>query len=192
VADNSEKALRTYAYLTASLRTDASVADVYDCLLPFITDSIAQRPDQPVSVDKIAEDLKSVGLQIPMYALQQILPRLQNRGIIEWNAISHSFIPVAGITTRKTQFAELPESFATIEPKLAGYAKKLGVDEPLIGSSWSDALISFLKSSYAGKNIKAFQFEGTIIANPSERQEFIVGSFFRSWRETILPNLSMS
>ncbi len=109
MSDNSEKALRTYAYLTASLRTDASVADIYDCLLPFLTDLIANRPDEAVSIDKIADDLKSIGIEIPMYALQQILPRLANRGVIEWNAVAHSYIPVAGISAKKTQFAELPE-----------------------------------------------------------------------------------
>lgn len=153
MSDNSEKALRTYAYLTASLRTDASVADIYDCLLPFLTDSIAQRPNEPLSIDKMADDLKSVGLEIPMYALQQMLPRLVNRGVIEWNAVSHSHIPVQGISNQKTQFAELPESFAQIEPKLAAYAKKLGVDDPPVGGTWSDALIAFLRSRYGVKNI---------------------------------------
>jgi hypothetical protein len=125
----------------------------------------------------MADDLKSVGLEIPMYALQQMLPRLASRGIIEWNAVSRSHIPVAGITNKKTQFAELPESFAQIEPKLAAYAKTLGVDEPPIGGNWSDALIAFLRSRYSVKNIRAFKFEDTIIANAPERQEFIVGSF---------------
>ncbi|MGN6154670.1 MAG: hypothetical protein ACTHN4_02920 [Sphingomicrobium sp.] len=177
MSDDSEKALRTYAYLTAYLRTDASVADVYDCLLPFLTDSIARRPKEPVSIDKIASDLTSIGLEIPMYALQQMLPRLATRGVVEWNAVSHSFIPVAGLTVDKSQFPELPESFAEIEPMLAEYASKLGVSEPPVGDTWADALISFLRSSYKGKNIKAFKFHETLVANAPERQEYIVASF---------------
>jgi hypothetical protein len=172
VNDNSEKALRTYAYLTASLRTDASVADIYDCLLPFVTDSIANRPSEPVSIDKVATDLQAIGLQIPMYALQQMLPRLVSRGIIEWNNLSHTHIPTQGIADRKSEFAELPQSFAEIEPKLAAYAKNLGVDSPLVGDSWSDALIAFLKSNYSGQRITPFTFAQTIVANSPERQEF--------------------
>lgn len=174
---NSNKALQTYAYLTAYLRTDATVADVYDCLLPFLVDSIAKRPDKPVSVDRIARDLKSIGLEIPLYALQQLLPRLVNRGIIEWNAVSHSHLPTANIKSQSTQFAELPESFAQVEPRLASYAKELGIAEPLVGENWSDALISFLKSNYAGKTIKTAEYKSVMVANGPERQEFVIGSF---------------
>jgi hypothetical protein len=176
--DNAERALRAYAYLTASFRTQEQVVDVFDCLTPFLSAAIKEQNDRPVDIQSIVERVKRYGLDVPFYVVEQLLPRLAKQGIIEWNAVAKAFIPCnsgGGVD----DFPALPDSFDAIEPALATYAKSRGISKPPLSVSWSEALIGFLKESYSGRNIRAIQAQGVIVADTPEIESFIVASFLR-------------
>ena len=85
--------LRAYAYLTASLNASQNAAsDIVDCLLPFVAAGVKEQAGQFLELDRLRTYLEVLGLRVPLYTLQQLMPRLQDMGIIEWNASAHRHI----------------------------------------------------------------------------------------------------
>lgn len=173
----SEQALRAYAYLTASFRTKENSADIVDCLLPFISAAILKDPTEPVDVERVRVNLADFGLDIPLYAIEQMLPRLQRDGIVEWNDVAKRHIPNTQTAKTKSSLPQLPEAFDSLEELLSGYAAALDVEEPPLSANWADALISFLKDRYAGRNVKVFKADGVMSSASPEIQSVIVGLF---------------
>ena len=179
----SNQALHAYAYLTASFRTQTKSADIIDCLLPFVSAAILEDPDEPVNVERVAANLSEFGLEIPLYAIEQMLPRLQRDGVIEWNDIARRQIPVPEVAKEKSQFPQLPEAFDEVETLLSTFAQALEVEKPPLSPSWSDALVSFLKDRYAGSNVKVFKAERVISSASPEIQSVIIGLFIQECAE---------
>lgn len=175
----SNQALHAYAYLTASFRTQAGSADIIDCLLPFLSVAILRNPSEPVDVERVRENLSDFGLDIPLYAIEQMLPRLQRDGIIEWNDIARRHMPVPERAQEKSQLPQLPEAFDEVELLLSQYAKSLSIDKPPLSETWSDALISFLKDRYSGANVKVFKAEGILSSATPEIQSVLIGMFIQ-------------
>ena len=180
--DHAERALRAYAYLTASFRTEGRVADIFDCLTPFLSAAIKEQSNQPVDIQTIVERVRRYGLDVPFYVVEQLLPRLAKQGVIEWNAVAKAFIP-CDLGNGIEQFPSLPESFDAIEPALSEYAKSKGISNPPLSSSWDEAIINFLKETYSGKNIRTIQAHGVIVADTTEIESFIIASFLQNISE---------
>jgi len=174
----SRQALHAYAYLTASFRTQTKTADIIDCLTPFVSAAILKDNTEPVEVERVAKNLAEFGLEIPLYAIEQMLPRLQRDGVVEWNDVAKRWMPVPVVAKEKSQIPQLPEAFGSLEVLISEYAKGLGVDKPPLSETWADALISFLKDRYAG-GIKVFRTDGVISSATPEIQSVIVGLFIQ-------------
>src|ERR1700722_483570 len=85
-ADREAKAL---AFLYAAFkRTEVStnpVQDALDCLIPFMVPYINSISGKQVLVDGIKNYLSSTyGFDIPLYAIDQLLPALRRGGYIEY------------------------------------------------------------------------------------------------------------
>jgi hypothetical protein len=126
----SLQALHAYAYLTASFRTHSKTADIIDCLTPFVSAAIMKDHSEPVAVERVANNLAEFGLEIPLYAIEQMLPRLRRDGVIEWNDVAKRLIPVPTVAQERSQFPQLPEAFGSLELLMSDYARELGVDKP--------------------------------------------------------------
>lgn len=129
----ADRSVRAYAYLTTSFTVRSDVTDVLDCLLPFVVAAIgSDERSQPIELQTVAEGLSQFGLNIPVYAIQQLLNRLNRRGLVEWNQIAKAFIPTPALRQQaeKSVPLKLTESFAELEGALEDFARSIGVETP--------------------------------------------------------------
>jgi hypothetical protein len=183
----SDRAVRTYAYLTVAFNTRNDVGDVLDCLLPFVS-SVVNRDSgsQPVEIGAVADGLAEFGLKIPVYAVQQLLARLSKRGYLEWNAVAHAYLPTTALAEEAKQAPplSLSDTFDQLEDAITGFARKLGLDAAPISSTWSDALIAFLRSEGAKEAIRSSLVKEVIIGQPKELETFIIARFVQYTQES--------
>lgn len=176
----ADRAVRAYAYLTVSFNVRSDVSDVLDCLLPFLV-AVISRDDasRPIELGAVADGLAQFGLKIPVYAIQQLLQRLNKRGLVEWNALAKAFIPTKALAEQAERTAppDLTEAFDQLETALGQFAARLGVDVPPHSQSWSDALISFLRSEGAREAIKAVKVKDVLVGDPTLIESFVVARF---------------
>lgn len=82
-AEDNRK-LRAYAYLTASFNAPQDAAkDVVDCILPFMVAGVAKQAGHFLELEQLSGYLRDLGLRVPLYCLQQLIPRLQDLGVVE-------------------------------------------------------------------------------------------------------------
>jgi hypothetical protein len=175
----ADRAVRAYAYLTASFRAANNVNDVLDCIVPFVADVALKDKTQPVNVAQVAESLANFGLRIPRYAVQQLLPRLQKRGMLEWNALSKSFIPTQKAVEHGSSAVSLDEDFDFIEVAISNYAKSLDLAAAPFSASWSDALIKFLQSESLRSGMKSVVIKSAIVSEFSQVEAFVIARFIQ-------------
>ena len=97
----ADRTIRTYAYLTATFNVRNDANDLLDCLLPFVISVVARDGgSNPVVDSAVAEGLSELGLSVPVYAVGQLLGRLQKKGLLEWNTVSRTFLPTAALTAQ--------------------------------------------------------------------------------------------
>lgn len=189
----SDRTVRAYAYLTVAFNTRSDVGDVLDCLLPFVSSVITRdSAAQPVEIGAVADGLAAFGLKIPVYAVQQLLTRLSQRGLLEWNALAHAFLPTKALAEQAERAPplSLSESFDQLEDKLARFAKRLGLSAPPSARTWTDALIDFLRSEGAKEAIKAATIKQVLVGDPTEVETFIVARFVQYAQESDAPAFS--
>lgn len=176
----SDRTIRAYAYLTVSFNVRSDVNDVLDCLLPFVT-AVVNRDggSHPIELETVKNELSEFGLKIPVYAIQQMLSRLAQRGLLEWNPIAKAYLPTKKLEEKSDQAPplELSSSFENLEDELGRFAQRLGLAHPVGSATWTDALIKFLRSEGAGETMKAASVKNVLIGNPSEIEDFIVARF---------------
>ena len=176
----SDRTVRAYAYLTVSFNVRSDVNDVLDCLLPFVT-AVVNRDggSHPVELRSISDGLAEFGLKIPVYAIQQMLSRLSRRDLLEWNQVAKAYLPTKALAERAqdSPLLSLSDSFENLEGKLAGFAQQLGFATPSGSSTWTDALIKFLRSEGAREALTAATIKDVIVGNPSEIETFVVARF---------------
>ena len=176
----ADRAVRAYAYLTVAFKVRKDVNDVLDCLLPFVVAVINRDgASQPIVLNTVADGLSEFGLKIPVYAVQQLLNRLNKRGLVEWNQIAKAFIPTRELAKQAEKAAPqaLSESFDELEGALNAFARSIGVDTPPHSPSWSDALIHFLRSESAREAIKAVKVKNVLVGDPTTIEGFVVARF---------------
>lgn len=178
----ADRTVRAYAYLTATFNVRSDASDLLDCLLPFVVSVVARDGgSHPVVDSVVADGLSELGLSVPVYAVGQLLGKLQKRGLLEWNSVSRTLLPTAALITQpELNPPTLSSSFDTLEEKLASFADAYGFPKPPASSSWIDALINFLRSEGAKDAIKAAKaavIRDIIVGNPAEVETFIVARF---------------
>ena len=86
----SGREAKAYAFLHAAFRrTEISanpVRDALDCLIPFLAPYLNENAGKQASVEGAQTYLKSTfGFDIPLYAIEQLMPTLQRAGFVEYN-----------------------------------------------------------------------------------------------------------
>lgn len=179
---DSDRAVRAYAYLTASFNVQRDVNDVLDCLLPFVS-AVVNRGGgaYPVELQSLSDGLANFGLKIPIYAIQQMLSRLAQRGLLEWNAIARTYMPTRALAEKvdSSPTLSLSESFESLHSEIECFARNLGLDAPLSSSSWPDALIRFLRSEKARDALKTARIKDAIVSNPDDVETFVIARFIQ-------------
>lgn len=178
----SDRTVRAYAYLTVSFNVRSDVSDVLDCLLPFLA-TVVNRDggSHPIELQAVKEGLSEFGLKIPVYAIQQMLSRLAKRGLLEWNAVAKAYLPTKKLEQKSDQAPplSLSSSFDNLEDELGRFAARLGLASPAESSTWTDALIKFLRSEGAREAMRAATVKEVLVGKPSEVEAFIVARFIQ-------------
>lgn len=178
----ADRTVRAYAYLTATFNVRNDASDLLDCLLPFVIAVVARDGcAHPVELSAVVEGLAELGLSVPVYAVGQLLGRLQRKGLLEWNAVSRTYLPTPSLSSqRDIEPPTLSSSFDTLDGQIAAFAETHGFSKPPASSSWSDALINFLRSEGAKDAIKAAKaavIRDVIVGNPAEIETFLMARF---------------
>jgi hypothetical protein len=176
----ANKTLRTYTYLNTALNTKSDVRDVLDCLTPFILSIAAKDPSRPLYIPDIIIGLEEIGLQIPYYAIEQLLPRLQSDGLLEWSPALKAHLITKKAEEASRQRIELSQSFVSLEAAMKRFAEARGRPEPTVSSTWSDALIRFLKDNYDGVQVKVVDVKGSMVGETGDIESFTVARFIQS------------
>lgn len=175
---------RAYAFLYAALkRTEISsnpVRDTLDCLIPFIASYLNKNAGKQVKVDDIKEYLKTTfGFDIPIYAIEQLLPALERAGLVEYRKNVSIYLAKEQDYQFDVIKSEIEIEFDEVANELGKYAKEKGFDADPPSGTWADALIAFLKSKAERANVKFTNVKGALV-EPLRVQNAIVGGFIRS------------
>ena len=181
--NSADRKLRAYAYLTASLNERDSMQDVVDCIVPFVVAGISEQAGSFLDLSRLSTFVGSLGIKIPIYVLEQLMPRLQKLDVIQWNNQARHFLcvsqPQEGELPARNSPPILNEAFDIIDGKLAEFAAAHGVEKPPVSETWSDALISFLKLDSASDVMKSITIKGSIIGDSKQIETFIAASFIQ-------------
>lgn len=132
----ANRSAKAYAFLYAAFRkTEVSanpVRDALDCLAPFIasyTDSIVGKQ---VTANGIQSYLKrDFGFDIPLYAIEQLIPSLQNVGIVEYHKPTRVYLAKKSGEHFSVALAEIETDFDEVAAELGAFARSVGyVDAP--------------------------------------------------------------
>lgn len=181
----SNRTLRAYAYLTASFtaRPQYDVIDALDCIVPFVMAGIASQAGDQLDLPKLTTHLQTFGLTIPMYALEQMLPRLQKLGAVEWNEVTRCHVCKAAGDLPEVEEAQaiavLADAFDAIENRLSAFASGHGLPKPPLAPSWTDALIAFLRSESATDVIRAAVVKEALIGDPEKVEAYVIALFIK-------------
>lgn len=181
--ERSDRAIRAYAYLTASFRVQNDVNDVLDCIVPFVSAVALRDVTKPIAVADISEALSKYGLKIPLYVITQLLPRLAKRGLLEWSQVAKAYLPVPQKVEDQTKDINLEVVFTSLEPKIAAFASNLGVNSVPFSTTWGDALVNFLRSEKAKSGLKSIIHKEAIVSHATEIESFLMARFIQSSRE---------
>lgn len=149
----SGREAKAYAFLYAAFRrTEVSknpVRDTVDCLAPFIAPYIASIVGKQVSVEGLQKYLKSnFGFDIPLYAIEQLIPSLRSSGYVEYNRIVKAYIALDHKSEFEVAKADIETDFDQVVAALSSHANKLGFTTAPPSGTWGEALISFLRSRH--------------------------------------------
>jgi len=175
-SDITDRTLRAFAYLSSQL-DQPGVHDVIDCLKPFLVRVITADPSKPVNVAQVAGGLAEFGLEIPYYALEQIIPRLQEDGILVWDAALRSHLVHPDYKAEANSGPALDDGdFRRIDAEIERFAAALGLKNPTVSDSWNAALIRFLKSDYTGKS-EVIELGNTKVFESGDVERYAIARF---------------
>lgn len=180
----TDREAKSYAFLYAALkRTEISanpVRDVLDCLIPFTAPYINRIAGTQVTTDGLQKNLKSnFGFDIPLYAIDQLMPALQKAGYVEYRRVAKCYIARKGDHDYEFVKAEIASEFDKVVGSLERYATIVGFEHRPPSGGWGDALIRFLKSSVDGADSKIANIKGVLL-EPMKIESAIVGAFIKN------------
>jgi hypothetical protein len=175
---------KAYAFLYAAFRrTEISknpVRDVLDCLTPFSAPYLNGIAGRQVTSDGLKDYLKlTFGFDIPLYAIDQLMPALQKAGYVEYNKITKRYISKKTEHNFEVAKAEIDTEFDDVVDALMAYAGSVGFVLAPPSGSWGDALIQFLKSSVDRPEVKISNIKGVLL-DPAKIEFAVVGSFIKN------------
>jgi hypothetical protein len=184
----ADRTAKAYAFLYAAFkRTEISqnpVRDALDCIGPFIAPYLHQIAGKQIDVVAAQSFLRTtIGFDIPLYALEQVVPSLVKEGLAEYNRATRVYIAKKADTSFDIAKNEIETDFDQVEAQLQRFAKGLGVERPPSSATWGDALLAFLKSRAEPNAGPIFRVKGALL-EPGQVEYSIVGSFIRSLHET--------
>src|SRR6266487_2831274 len=179
----ADRAAKSYAFLYAAFRkteiSSSPVRDAIDCLIPFIAPYLNTVAGKQIDVSAIQNFLKSkFGFNIPLYALDQLLPSLVKAGLAEYNKVLRIHAARHVPSSFDVVKSEIELDFDRIADQLGEYAIGLGFTSKPPSGSWGDALILFLKSQSEKPPSVVSKIKGALL-NPNQVEDAIVGGFIK-------------
>lgn len=183
---------KAYAFLYAAFRkteiSDNPVRDAIDCLTPFILPYLNKSKGQQVQIDQIQMYINSnFGFEIPLYAIEQLVPTLQKRGVVEYNRTTRRYVSTGGDDQFDIARVEIETDFDDVSRELAGFAASHGFVVAPPSGSWAEALIAFLKTKLGQGEKVAVNIKGALV-DPARAEAAVVGMFISRIHATS-PNL---
>jgi hypothetical protein len=181
----ADKSAKAYAFLYAAFRkTEVSrnpVRDALDCITPFIAPYLNRTAGKQVDLSAVQNFLKTtIGFDIPLYALEQVMPSIEKAGFAEYNKVTRIYTAKRADTSFDIAKVEIETDFDLVEEQLSRHARVLGVERPPSSApTWGDALISFLKARSEASAGQVLKMRGTLL-DPSRVEDAIIGSFIRN------------
>ena len=184
----ADKAAKAYAFLYAAFRkTEVSqnpVRDALDCITPFITPYLNQIAGKQIDVQAVQNFLRTtIGFDIPLYALEQVIPSLAKAGLAEYHPAARLYFAKKTDASFDIVKSEIETDFDQVEQQLSRFAVSLGLDKTPASPSWGDALISFLKSRSEPTPTTVSKIKGALL-DPAQVEHAVVGAFIRNLHET--------
>lgn len=179
----ADRSARAYAFLYASFKnteiSSAPVRDALDCLIPFIASYLSGKSGNQIDLQGIQSFLNSsFRFDVPLYALEQLVPELQKQGYLVYNRTSRVYVVKQHTVKFEETKNEIGNDFDEITERLKIYAEELGFADLPPSGSWGDALINFLKSTSGSAEHKLKNIKGAIV--DAEKIEIaVIGSFLR-------------
>lgn len=178
--NKTDRKLRAYAYLTASFKEQGAVNDPLDCLLPFVIAGLEPQKGKKLDLHRLSDSVSEIGLNIPIYVLEQLNRRLVEKNHVEWNKVSREFIVTnTEKIPEKEKIRIVDTSFEKIEEGFSLFAREHGIYSPPNSSTWSDALISFLKSETTADHKKVVDIKGTLVGDTARIENYITALFIQ-------------
>jgi hypothetical protein len=178
---------RSYAFLYAAFKgknsPHSTVRDIVDCLIPFITAYTNNTAGRQLDLAKLQIFLQTTfGFDIPIYALEQLLPSLQSEGSIEFRRGPNIYVAL----TKEDEFLvareEIDTDFDELAALLSSYAAKVGYSDSPPSGSWDAAIIIFLKPRDQAPERKIAKLHN-IMMDAREVETKIVAAFVRNMYE---------
>jgi hypothetical protein len=184
----ADKAAKAYAFLYAAFRkTEVSqnpVRDALDCISPFIAPYLNSIAGKQIDVQAVQTFLRTtIGFDIPLYALEQVIPSLAKAGLAEYHQAVRLYFAKKTDATFDIVKSEIETDFDQVERQLDRFAKSLGLELVPAAPSWGDALISFLKSRSEPTPAAVAKIKGALL-DPAQVEHAVVGAFIRNLHET--------
>jgi len=179
----TDREAKAYAFLYAAFRrTDVSanpVKDALDCLTPFIAPYLNTIAGKQVLSDGIKQYMKSkFGFDVPLYAIDQLMPSLQSSGFVEYRKNVRIFVAKEQVNKFEIAKNEIEIQFDQVSAELSRYAREKGFEATPPSGTWGEALINFLKTNTERKNINVVNVKGALI-DPGSAENAIVGGFIK-------------
>lgn len=178
--NSEDRKLRAYAYLTASFHQTPNTSDIVDCLIPFIADGVTRQAGRLLDLGELSAHLQTIGLQVPLYALRQLIPHMERLGLVEWNHAAKRHLckkPVSSGLESIEISKGLEASFDAFEGKFHAFAQRNKFERPPASPSWSDALIAFFRSETAAAALKSTTIGDTLVLDTNGVETFLVARF---------------
>lgn len=184
----SDRQLRAYAYLQVALESGSSSGhtadDVLDCFIPFVEEAMRQQVGKQVDLQELQAYLKKFSFDLPIYALDQMMPRLQKLGAVEWNSNLKIFV----VTHRSGETGKISAKEADnfnrvidgVDAALADFAlTEFSKSTPHTHPDWGSALVDFLKSGTDTSPGEVGTINGVLISDVQRLDYFICAKFIR-------------
>jgi hypothetical protein len=180
----TDRKAKAYAFLYAAFRsTEVSanpVRDAVDCLAPFISTYINTVAGKRVTADGVQSYLQlTFGFDIPLYAIEQLLPSLQRLGMVDYSKPARAFIAKKTDSQFNVAKAEIETEFDEVTAELTAYAKAVEFPEVPPSGSWGEALIVFLRNRSDRTGPAISMIKGALI-DPYKAQSAVVGAFIKN------------
>lgn len=184
----ASRSARSYAFLYAAFKgastTQSTIRDVVDCLTPFIVAYTNSIPGRQVELGKVQEFLRNTfGFDIPLYALEQIIPSLRAHGYIQYKPGAKIYTAVAKSDSFSVAREEIETDFGQIADLLQSYAKEIGFAGAPPSGSWEEAIIRFLKPDDVAPRPKFISVHNVLL-DPRDIESRIVATFIQKIGQT--------